>query len=155
MMMLGLCSAVPALAQSAFCVVSGGGTQCNYSDANYCRQVAQQSNGMCVANQQQQQPVFRQPMQMPAQREVVQPIYPDFAGGIMRAQQAADDSQLRHEQIKLLRLQQQAVGQQPSARRLETNDGYWVMYRCPTSNGGTEHTGTPAPGCIVDFVTKY
>lgn len=133
-MMLGLCSATPALAQSPFCVVSGLGTQCNFSDVNYCRQVAQQSNGMCVANQQLQQ-IPQQLIQPPAQRPATQPIYPDIAGSMIRTYQAER--------------------QQTQRSRQETNDGYWVLYKCPAPGGGMAYSGEPAVGCVVESVTKY
>lgn len=87
-----------ALAQAPFCVVTGGGENCSYVDANVCRQVAASSNGMCVPRSTQPQPQLQ---------------FPDIAGSYQRGAEAGQRMRIEREEheakMRLLEAQTEAA----------------------------------------------
>lgn len=140
----------PALGQTApFCVVSQTGQQsCFYHTLDACQQAAATMNGACATNSRAQGSTFY---------DVNKAIEkPDIAGSFQRGQAEGQRLKLERErrqaEMALLAAQADTL---KAAKRQETNDGYWVMYKCPDANGNLHPSGIPAPGCIVDFVTAY
>lgn len=101
-----------------FCVVYSGGQLCNYFDVSSCQSAARSMQGVCAPNS--------QPSQMPQivpsqpQRQLapapVQPIYPDYAGSMMRGIEAGQKSRLRKAEIEQRELQNKILQQQLDAK---------------------------------------
>lgn len=136
------CCAVsgPVLADAPFCVVSGAGTSCHYWDAVTCRQAAASTNGMCVANQQAQQP--RTPSYGPNFGESFRRGYDDAA----RQRREAEEHQAR---MRLYEAQTRAATQVAESIPTELRSSGLIVYRCVGSGGDIFYTGTPAVGCVV------
>lgn len=129
-----------AWADAPFCVVSGGGTSCHYWDANTCRRAAASMNGMCVANQQQQQRV--QPSQGPSFGQSFQRGYEDG----LRQRREAEEHQAR---MRLYEAQTREATQAAEPIPPELRSSRLIVYRCVGSGGDIFYTGTPAIGCVV------
>lgn len=104
-------------------------------------------NGACAANGRPEAPSFY---------DVNKAIEkPDIADSFQRGQAEGQRLRLERErhqaEMALLAAQTEALKE----KRQQTNDGYWVMYKCPDENGNLQPSGVPVPGCIVDFVTAY
>lgn len=140
--LLLLAAAIPLSASAGnFCAVTAMGANCNFPDLQSCYQHLQGLGGQCVVNPQAlPQPAVQAAPGTPQVMPMPQLQHPDVMGSVIRAGQAGRAAR-----------QREAI----PAQRPMTNDGYWVMYKCPTPTGEMEFTGTPAPGCIVEHVTAY
>ena len=142
-----------------FCVVSAMGQNCSFMDANYCRQVASSTGGMCVANVQQTQQVPpTPPVVVPGQtyRPSQSPSLTSLVDGVMasgqqgaeagrRQRQAREEHQARMELLK-------AQAEAERARGAAT--GGTVVYLCEAENGEVYRTADPAVGCVVAEVLR-
>ena len=136
-----LISPLAALAGDApFCVVSGAGTGCYYWDAGTCRQAAASTNGMCVANQQAQQPST--PSYGPSFGESFRRGYEDAA----RQRRETEEHQAR---MRFYEAQTRAATQVAEPIPTELRSSGLIVYRCVGSGGDIFYTGTPAVGCVV------
>lgn len=134
-----LCSG-SAFADGPFCVFGSGPPQCFYYDVQSCRNAASfLPNAMCGANPQ----VSQQPS-----RATVQPIYQNIGSNMFRTYTEGVDARSRQDESAL---RQQLLRQQIAANA--RSESTFVAYRCPTANGDTVQTLTPAVGCVVEFVS--
>lgn len=149
---------LPAAAgASNFCAVTSAGANCSFPDLGSCQQALAGLGGQCVVNPQAlPQPIA--PTQ-PAPRMQYQPPmqiqHPNIADSFARGQQQALEAARTREEVRLLRAQRAAIEAAPAPQRAMTNDGYWVMYRCPDSAGQMQYSGVPVKGCVVEFVEAY
>jgi len=122
-----------AQAQSPFCAVTAMGSQCHYYSLSACQQAVTGMDGACVANV--QQPVFAPaPPTQPSQIQPVQIQHYDIAGAAQRGYAEGQRMRIERERHDA---EMRALNQpQTIQHRPMTNDGYFVMYRCPDGAGG-------------------
>lgn len=141
-----------AQAQAPFCAVTALGFQCQYHSYSACQQAVRGMDGVCVANPQPtpsvQAPIYP-PTSAPAPPQAQN--Y-DVSGAMQRGY--AEGQRLRIERERH-EAEMRVLQAQAASPRVVTNDGYWVMYRCPDGAGGHLYSAVPAPGCVVDYVTAY
>lgn len=129
-----------ASAQAPFCVVTGGGENCSYIDANVCRQVAASSNGMCVARAElrsQQQP---------------QLLLPNAVDSYQRGAEFGQRQRIEREEhearMRLLNAQAEAA-KAPAPNMKQPSGYYTVNYDCTATDGSHYKSKMPIPGCVV------
>lgn len=155
---LAIAALLPGMAAAGnFCAVTAGGANCSFPDLGSCQQALVGMGGQCVVNPQALpqpiapiQPAPRMQYQPPAQIQ-----YPNMADSFARGQQQALEAARTREQVRLLQAQRAAIESAPAQKRPMTNDGYWVMYRCPDAAGQMQYSGVPVKGCVVEFVEAY
>ena len=138
--------------QAPFCVVTDLNTQCFYYTLSTCQQAARGVSGMCTANPQGQASSH-------APYDISRAIqHPDIVGSAIRAgedgtrQRQAEEE---HQATMSLIETQIRSRQQAAHAKQETNDGYWVMYKCAGADGAVKFSGVPEVGCVVVSVTAY
>lgn len=150
---LALAALLPAVAgaqQARFCRVDNvGNSYCHFATLDSCHSAARTLGGACAI---ETAPAQRQPYDVNKAIEK-----PNLFDSFRRGQEAGQQSRIREQEhqarMRLLEAQTQAV-----QRRPELNGeviGYWMMFRCPTANGGTELTGQPRIGCVVEQIAPY
>jgi hypothetical protein len=147
--MLALLLLAPGAALSSgiapFCVFSSGPPQCFYYDIQSCRGAARTFNGMCAPNPTPQTQIA------PIQQQPVQPIAPqidrpNFMESFYRGQQAGQEARMREEQIKLIKLQQEAAAEQMHGSKGQREV---VTYECRADDGTVWETYEAYVGCVV------
>lgn len=118
-----------AAAAAPFCVVSGAGMNCMYTDYNYCWQMARSMHGACVVNQQPQTPAN-------GGYVVGGMVTSSPADAFMKGQQHAMEMKRQQAEIDLLNAQREQLEEQQT--------GGQVLYRC-----GDLYTTRPKEGCVV------
>lgn len=152
------------VAAGNFCAVTAGGANCSFPDLGSCQQALAGLGGQCVVNPQALPQPIAAPI-APVQRSSFYDVNaaiekPDMARSMQEGLEAGARARRQREEhaARMKLLQAQTAAAQASRPRPELNGqpiGYWMMFKCPTPNGGSEYTGQPRVGCVVESVFPY